>query len=157
MLSYNHVVIIGNLTRNPDVKIVGTGMKLAHFCVCINEKRRTQDGRILDSPTFIDVDAWSRLADMCEKYLEKNSSVFVEGKLQMAQWEKNGVKHQKIKIRASNVKFFPKGNRLNAKKDGANSGKFPRTDFESEDAFIPDEGIEDGGADNDIAETISGW
>ena len=152
MIAYNHVIVIGNLTRDPDLKTVGNGMKLAHMSVCINEKRKTQDGRIVDNPVFIDVDAWARLAEMCEKYLAKNSSVFIEGKLQMSQWEKDGVKHQKLKIRASNIKFLPKNGKFGgAQKDGGKSGSAKRTEQireqegdtyvpqDEQDTFVPDE------------------
>ena len=156
MISYNHVAIIGILTRDPSVKTVGkTGMKLAHLSVCINEKRKTQDGKYVDNPVFVDVDAWSRMADMCEKYLAKNSLVFVEGKLQMAQWEKDGVKHQKLKIRASNIKFLPKGSKFNGQKHNADKGDSRIEDMpqvQEEETFIPDETVDDG-----FAETMSNW
>ena len=137
MIAYNHVVVIGNLTRDPDVKTVGNGMKLAHLSVCINEKRKTQDGKIVENPVFIDVDAWTRLAEMCEKYLAKNSSVFVEGKLQMSQWEKDGVKHQKLKIRASNIKFLPRNGKFGGvQKDGGKNGA-ARHSEQDRDSFVP--------------------
>lgn len=111
MISYNRVVIMGGLTRDPDIRTVGNqGMKVARLNVCINEKRKAQDGKIVDIPTFIDVEAWGSMAELSEKYLAKSSNVFVEGKLQLEQWERDGVKHQKIKIRAANLKFIPKGN-----------------------------------------------
>lgn len=165
MIAYNHVIIIGNLTRDPDVKTVGTpGMKIARLSVCINEKRKTQDGRVIDTPIFIDVDAWARLADMCEKYLSKNSNVFIEGRLQMSQWEKDGVKHQKIKIRASNIKFLPKGGKYTASQKS--NGKTSRTKQEDAevnppvaedgDTFVPEE-VADNGGDEGFAETIRGW
>ena len=64
-----------------------------------------------DFPVFIDVDAWDRLAELCGQYLTKGSSVLVEGRLQMDTWEKDGVRHQKLKVRASTIKFLPKGDR----------------------------------------------
>ena len=142
------------MTRDPDVKTVSNGMRLAHMSVCINEKRKTQDGRILDCPVFIDVDAWARLAEICEKYLAKNSQVFVEGKIQMAQWEKDGVKHQKLKIRASNIKFLPKGNRFgNSDKKGKGQRDAKPTE---EDSFVPDE-TPVGGEEDSFAATMSEW
>ena len=152
MINYNHVTVMGILTRDPDIKTVGNaGMKLARLSVCINEKRKTQDGTVIANPVFIDVDAWARIADMCEKYLAKNSNIFVEGKLQMAQWEKDGVKHQKLKIRASNIKFLPKGNRLNANtkrgKDNikAQEEQEPTAVLDTDaEVFVPDEGGDDG-------------
>lgn len=149
MIAYNNVIVMGVLTRNPDIKTVGkNGMKLAVLSLCINEKRKTQDGKFVDNPVFVDVDAWSRLAETCEKYLVKNSNVFVEGTLQMAQWEKDGVKHQKLKIRAKNIKFLPKGERRReARKSDSkdvfkeNKGFQVENDNKDEvvDVFVPEE------------------
>ena len=61
---------------------------------------------------FVDVDAWDKLAELCGQYLTKGSSILVEGRLQMDTWERDGVKHQKLKVRASTIKFLPKGERL---------------------------------------------
>ena len=65
-----------------------------------------------DFPVFIDVDAWDKLAELCGQYLTKGRSILVEGRLQMDSWEKDGVKHQKLKVRASTIKFLPQGDRL---------------------------------------------
>ena len=112
MVAYNQVILIGNLTRDPEIKEVGNAkMKMARLSLCINERRKTADGKLIDNPVFVDVEAWARLAEMCEKYLSKNSNIFVEGRLQSSQWEKDGVRHQKVKVRASNIKFLPKGDR----------------------------------------------
>ena len=65
-----------------------------------------------DFPVFIDVDAWDKLAELCGQYLAKGSSILVEGRLQMDTWEKDGVRHQKLKVRATTIKFLPKGERF---------------------------------------------
>ena len=62
---------------------------------------------------FVDVDAWDKLAELCGQYLSKGRSILVEGRLQIDTWEKDGVKHQKLKVRASTIKFLPQGDRLN--------------------------------------------
>ena len=139
-------------------------MKLARLSLCVNEKRKTQDGQFLDSPVFIDIDAWARLADMCEKHLSKNSLIFVEGKLQMAQWEKDGVKHQKLKIRASNIKFLPKGSRFNGAKDGGkgvSSKKYAPSDLDKSvmqeaDTFVPDDNL-DMATEEDFTDAFAKW
>lgn len=156
MISYNHVNVIGVLTRDPDIKTVGkAAMKLARLSVCINEKRKTQDGKLIDNPVFIDVDAWARLAELCEKYLAKNSNVFIEGKLQMAQWEKDGVRHQKIKIRASNIKFLPKGNRNGTSRKKNDNATADEAHAESE-TFVPEE-VQDGASEDMFTETMQVW
>lgn len=108
MASFNKVILMGNLTRDPDVRATGsTGMKVARLGLAINERRRDRNGNMQEFPVFIDVDAWDKLAELCGQYLSKGRSVLVEGRLQMDTWEKDGMKHQKLKIRAMTVKFMP--------------------------------------------------
>ena len=112
MASFNKVILMGNLTRDPDVRVAGAnGMKVARLGLAVNERRRDRSGQAVDYPVFVDVDAWDKLAELCGQYLTKGSSILVEGRLQMDTWEKDGVKHQKLKVRASTIKFLPKGER----------------------------------------------
>ena len=115
MASFNKVILMGNLTRDPDVRATGaTGMKVARLGVAVNERRRDRSGQMQDFPVFVDVDAWDKLAELCGQYLAKGSSILVEGRLQMDTWEKDGVRHQKLKVRANTIKFLPKGERFSA-------------------------------------------
>ncbi len=108
MPSYNKVIVMGNLTRDPDLRTVGmNGVKVCRFALAINERRRDRNGAMIDFPTFVEVDAWDKLAELCGQYLKKGRAALVEGRLQMDTWEKDGQKHQKLKIRAVTVKFMP--------------------------------------------------
>lgn len=143
MAAYNHVVVMGTVTRDPVIKSVGpAGTKLVILSLCINEKRKTTDGKMVDNPVFVDVDVWTKLADLCERLVKKHSIILVDGALQMAQWEKDGVKHQKIKIRARSIKFLSKPDR------SAKSGQWnkprqeapaPQAPATEEEVYIPDE------------------
>ena len=108
MPSFNRVIVMGNLTRDPDVREVGmNAVKVCRFSLAINERRKDRSGNVIDMPTFVDVDAWDKLGELCGQYLKKGRSVLVEGRLQSDTWEKDGQKHQKLKIRAATVKFMP--------------------------------------------------
>ena len=108
MPSFNKVIVMGNLTRDPDLRTVGVNaVKVCRFALALNERRRDKAGNLIDYPTFVEVDAWEKLAELCAQYLRKGRSVLVEGRLQMDTWEKDGMKHQKLKIRAITVKFMP--------------------------------------------------
>jgi single-strand DNA-binding protein len=111
MASFNKVILMGNLTRDPDVRATGaSGMKVARLGLAVNERRRDRSGQMQDFPVFVDVDAWDKLAELCGQFLSKGSPVLVEGRLQMDTWEKDGVRHQKLKVRALTIKFLaPKG------------------------------------------------
>ena len=123
MASFNKVILMGNLTRDPDVRVTGaTGMKVARIGLAVNERRRDRNGQSVDYPVFVDVDAWDKLAELCGQYLVKGSSILVEGRLQMDSWEKDGIKHQKLKVRANTIKFLPRGERpVGAPQQGAQS------------------------------------
>ena len=113
MASFNKVILMGNLTRDPDVRATGaSGMKVARLGLAVNERRRDRNGQMQDFPVFVDVDAWDKLAELCGQFLVKGSPVLVEGRLQMDTWEKEGVRHQKLKVRATTIKFLPQGDRL---------------------------------------------
>jgi single-strand DNA-binding protein len=112
MASFNKVILMGNLTRDPDVRATGSsGMKVARLGVAVNERRKDRNGQPVDFPVFVDVDAWDKLAELCGQYLKKGNSILVEGRLQMDSWEKDGVKHQKLKVRATTIKFLTKNDR----------------------------------------------
>lgn len=112
MASFNKVILMGNLTRDPDVRMTGTvGLKVARLGLAVNERRRDRNGQMQDFPVFVDVDAWDKLAELCGQHLSKGSPVLVEGRLQMDSWEKDGVKHQKLKVRALAIKFLSRGER----------------------------------------------
>lgn len=133
MASFNKVILMGNLTHDPEMRAVGTaGMKVAHLRLAVNERRRDKNGQTVEYPVFVDVDVWDRLAELCAQYLTKGKSVLVEGRLQMDSWEKDGVKHQKLKVRAVAVKFLspsqPQGARPAQAGDGA-----PASESESDD------------------------
>ena len=110
MASFNKVILMGNLTRDPDMRTVGSGMKVARLRLAVNERRRDRDGQLQDFPIFVDVDVWDKSAELCGQYLVKGSGILVEGRLQQDTWEKEGVRHQKLKARATTIKFLaPKG------------------------------------------------
>ena len=127
---------MGNLTRDPDIRATGaSGVKVARLGLAVNERRKDRNGQVQDFPVFVDVDAWDKLAELCGQYLSKGSAILVEGRLQMDIREKDGVRIQKLKVRASTIKFLPRGDRL--------SGAAPKVEPvvasapEAEDSDIP--------------------
>ena len=114
MASFNKVILMGNRTRDPDLKTTGpNGTQVARLALAMNERKRDRNGQVREYPIFVDVDAWDKLAVLCGQYLSRGRSVLVEGRLQMDTWEKDGQKHQKLKVRASTIKFLAQGDRLN--------------------------------------------
>jgi single-strand DNA-binding protein len=106
MASFNKVLLMGNLTADPEVKQLPSGMSVADLRLAVSEKYKSKSGEDIEKTCFVDVVVWDRQAENCGKYLSKGSSIFVEGKLQLDEWEKDGQKRSKIRVRANSVRFM---------------------------------------------------
>src|SRR5687768_5600457 len=81
MASHNRVVILGNLTRDVEVKYLQSGMAVADVGVAMNDRRKNQQGEWVEETTFVDVTLWGRTAEVASEYLNKGSQIFIEGRL----------------------------------------------------------------------------
>jgi single-strand DNA-binding protein len=140
MSSYNRVVLMGNLTRDPEVKQVSAGNSLALFGLAMNETYRNPAGERVEKTCFVDVVAWGRQAEACEAFLKKGQAVLVEGRLQLDEWEGDkGEKRSKLKVKADAVRFIGGGGeRGNGRKAGAGrarGGERERSTATEEDPF----------------------
>lgn len=108
MASFNKVILMGNLTREPELKTAPSGSKVADLGLAISESWRDKtSGENREVVCFVDVIVWDRLAELCHQYLKKGSPILVEGRLQMDEWKnKDGEKRSKIRVRANTVKFL---------------------------------------------------
>ena len=113
MASLNKVMLIGNLTRDPELRYTPSGTAVAELGLAVN-REYTKDGQRVKDVCFIDVTTWTATAENCAKYLSKGSPLFVEGRLHMDSWEnKQGEKRTKLKVVAERVQFLgsPSGER----------------------------------------------
>jgi single-strand DNA-binding protein len=113
MANLNKVMLIGRLTRDPEVRMFANGGKVAKFGFAINNKRKDQQtGQWVDDPCFLEVEAFNRgetgkKADLVEQYLHKGSQVFIEGHLKLDQWTtQDGQKRSMIKVVLDNLEFL---------------------------------------------------
>ena len=107
MASYNRVLLMGNLTRNPEIRYTPSGTAVADLGLAINENFKNKAGETVEQTCFVDVVVWGRQAETSAEYLHKGSSVFVEGRLQLDQWEnQQGEKRSKLRVRADRVQFL---------------------------------------------------
>lgn len=119
MASFNKVMLIGNLTRDPELRYIPSGSAVVTFTVAVNRVYKTQTGEKKEQVSFIRVVVWGRRAEVCGEYLSKGSPVFVEGRLQSREWEaQDGQKRSTIEVIADNVQFL-----RGADKHGAGTGK----------------------------------
>src|SRR5277367_4642865 len=107
--SLNKVLLMGNLTRDPEVKYTPKGTAVCDLGIAVNDSYKAQDGTIKETVTFVDVEVWGRTAENCKQYLSKGRPVFVEGQLRLDQWEQDGQKRSKMKVRADRVQFLGGG------------------------------------------------
>jgi len=108
MANLNKVFLIGNLTRDPELRYTPSGAPVADLGLAINRVYTTKEGDRREEVTFIDVTTWNRQAENCCQYLKKGRPVHVEGYLKMDTWQDKttGEKRSKIKIEAENVQFL---------------------------------------------------
>ncbi|MDP2044452.1 MAG: single-stranded DNA-binding protein [Candidatus Omnitrophota bacterium] len=107
MASYNKVLLMGNLTKDPELRYTPSGTAVANLRLAVNRKYRTKDQELKEEVCFITAVVWSKQAETCNQYLHKGSSVFVEGRLQSRSWEDNaGAKRSVIEVRAERVQFM---------------------------------------------------
>lgn len=113
MANLNKVMLIGRLTRDPEMRTFSNGGKVAHFGFAVNNRRKNMStGQWEDEPVFLDVEAFNRgdtgkTADLVEQYLRKGHQAFVEGHLKLDQWtSQDGQKRSKIKIVVERIEFL---------------------------------------------------
>lgn len=98
MASYNRVVLMGNLTRDIELRYTPGGTAVTDIGVAVNDRRKNSEGEWIEEVTFVDVTLWGRTAEVASEYLGKGSPIFLEGRLKLDMWEKDGQKHSKLKV-----------------------------------------------------------
>ncbi len=110
MASLNKVLLMGNLTRDPELRYTPQGSAVCDFRIGMNRSYTTKTGEKKEEATFIDIVAWGRTAEVCGEYLKKGRPVFIEGRLQEDKWEQpDGQKRSKVRVIAEQVSFLPGG------------------------------------------------
>ncbi len=98
MASFNRVVLVGNLTRDVELKYLQNGTAVTELGLAVNDRRKSATGEWVDDPVFVDITLWGRTAEIASEYLQKGSSVLIEGRLKYDSWEKDGKKHSKLRV-----------------------------------------------------------
>lgn len=112
MANLNKVFLMGNLTRDPELRYIPSGTAVASFTVASNRVYTSSAGEKKEETCFMRIVAWARQAELCGEYLKKGSPVFVEGRLQSRSWETpDGQKRSTIEVVAQNVQFLGRATR----------------------------------------------
>ena len=118
MPSYNKVILLGNLTRDPELRVTPKGTATCQLGLAVNRQFKDESGATRDETTFVDVDAWGRQAETISKYCTKGKPLLIEGRLKLDSWEDktSGQKRSKLKVVLENFQF------VGSREGGAQSG-----------------------------------
>lgn len=105
MASFNRVVLVGNLTRDVEIRHIASGTAVAEIGLAVNEKVK-KNGEWVEEPVFVDVTLWGRTAEVASEYCGKGSNVLIEGKLRLQSWEKDGQKRSKLTVTADSFQML---------------------------------------------------
>jgi len=105
MADFNKVILLGNLTRDPEVRYTPSGTAVTDLRMAMNRRFRGSDGQDRDETCFVSVTVWGRQAENCGQYLRKGRQALVEGRLKLDEWEKEGQKISRLTVTAERVQF----------------------------------------------------
>jgi single-strand DNA-binding protein len=139
MANLNKVMLIGNLTRDPELKYTPGNQAVCEVGLAVNRKYRTKEGEEREETTFVDCEAWGKQAEVIKQYMTKGRPLFVEGRLKLDTWEdKDGGKRSKMRVVIENFQFLGGG--------GGNGGGGGGERFVSDEGGAPARGARGGRA-----------
>ncbi len=97
MASFNKVILVGNLTRDVEIRYTASGTAVTDIGLAVNDRVK-RDREWVDEATFVDITLWGRTAEVASEYLSKGSPVLIEGRLKLDSWEQNGEKKYKLRV-----------------------------------------------------------
>ncbi|MEM9659864.1 MAG: single-stranded DNA-binding protein [Planctomycetota bacterium] len=121
MASFNRVILVGNLTRDPELRYIPSGTAVTEIGLAVNDRVKRND-QWVDETTFVDVTLWARTAEVANEYLTKGSPVLIEGRLKLDTWEKDGQKRSKLRVVADRMQML--GGRDGASRGGGRGGGY---------------------------------
>jgi single-strand DNA-binding protein len=131
MASFNRVILLGNLTRDVEIKYTQSGLAVTEVGLAVNDRRKDANGNWIEEVTFVDVTLWGRTAEVASEYLSKGSPILVEGRLKLDTWETDGQKRSKLRVVGERMQMV--GSRSgSAAPSAANKGRDAATYDESE-------------------------
>lgn len=152
MANLNRVFLIGNLTRDPELRYVPSGTAVCNFGLAVNSVYNTQQGEKKEVVCFVRIVAWGRTAELCGEYLSKGSPIFIEGRLQYRSWDSaNGEKRSTLEVRADRIQFLRSSSAGQPRKAGSDEGSQPEVpeEISLDEGFSKEEPVKSEKADKD--------
>jgi len=106
MASFNRVILVGNLTRDVELKYTQGGTAVTEVGLAVNDRRKNQNGEWVEETTFVDVTLWARTAEVASEYLSKGSPILIEGRLRLDSWESDGQKRSKLRVTGERMQML---------------------------------------------------
>jgi single-strand DNA-binding protein len=141
----NKVMLIGNLTRDPEMKSLPSGIKVTNFSIATNRTWKDKDGSKKESTEYHNIVTFGRQAEIIAQYMKKGSSIMVEGRLQTRSWEADGKKNYRTEIMAENFQFGSKGSSAGGSlpegksDDGQKAPELDTIEYPEEDEINPED------------------
>lgn len=147
MVSLNRVLLIGNLTKDPELRYTPSGTAVANLRMAVNSSFKDQAGQRKEETCFVTVVVWAKQAEICQQYLKKGRPVFIEGRLIYRSWEAEGKTRSTMEVRADRVQFLgaPPGNAGAPREESAAAEPAQEMRTESDMESVPE-----AGADADV-------
>lgn len=123
MASFNKVILVGNVTRDPELKYISSGTAVTEIGLAVNDRRKTASGEWVEETTFVDVTLWGRTAEVAGEYVTKGSPLLIEGRLKLDTWEKEGKKNSKLRVVCERMQLL--GSRAGGGSGGGAGGRPP--------------------------------
>ena len=143
MANFNKVFLIGNLTKDPELRYTPQGTAVVNLRLAVNRRYRDRNQELKEEVCFVTVVAWDKQAETCNQYLRKGQPVFVEGRLQSRSWEDNsGQKRNVIEVRAERVQFLGTPQQKGATTSNADVQVEPR--MAEEETYSANSWLEEG-------------
>jgi single-strand DNA-binding protein len=106
---FNKVILMGNLTRDPETRTTPSGQNVTNFSLAVNRTWRGQDGNTQESVSYIDCVAWGKTGDIIAQYMQKGRALLVSGRLDQRSWEQDGQKRSKVEVIVEDFNFVGSG------------------------------------------------
>ncbi len=113
---FNRVILVGYLSRDPELRYTPNGMPVANLGLAVNSRFK-QNGEVKEETLFIDIVSFGATAENCNQYLGKGDPVLVEGRLRERRWEYEGQQKRKIEVLANNIRFLPRKDKSTSEED----------------------------------------
>ncbi len=148
-MSFNKIIIVGNLGRDPELRYTPQGTAVCNFSMATNEKRRDKNNELQDITTWFRITLWGRQAENASKFLQKGNPVYIEGRLKLDEWtDREGNTRQTLDVTATDMQFLgssgaPRSEEMSAAASGGGSNEFTSSSSAEADSEPSDTGDDD--------------